>query len=207
MLRVAIVDYGRGNIHSVAKALAHLGCRPEVVTRPEELVSYGPVVLPGVGAFADAFDTLTASGMAGALRDHATAGRPLLGICLGLQLLMQTGTEGGTSPGLGLIPGEVRRLEAPGRKIPHTSWNSVTFTQPSPLSAGLGTGADFYFVHSYAAFPAERRHWLGETDYGQTFAAIAGAGLTLGTQFHPEKSGSVGLRLLHNFVRIAGGEV
>lgn len=149
---------------------------------------------------------LRRSGLYGAVRGYADGGRPLLGICLGMQVLLETGTEGGSEPGLGLLPGEVRRLVAPGRKIPHVGWNSVLYVgPPSPLMAGIPDRSHFYFVHSYGAFPDDPAHWIAATEYGERFAAVIGRGAVWGTQFHPEKSGAAGLALLRNFLRLEGG--
>jgi glutamine amidotransferase len=202
---VAVVDYGRGNIHSVCKALARIGCLPEVVGEPDLLGGHQAAVLPGVGAYGDAMRNLHASGMARAIADHVARGGALLGVCLGLQLLLDEGAEGGPVAGLGLLEGSVRRIRAPGLKVPHVGWNTVRLVAPSPLTSGLTDGTHFYFVHSYASFPARRGSWLAETAYGEPFASIAGQGKVFGVQFHPEKSGPAGLRLLANFVTSAGG--
>jgi len=205
MLPVGVIDYGRGNIHSVIKALQHLGSDPQPVSDPDRLAAYPALVLPGVGSFADAMTSLRQRGLVGAIQAYPPSGRPLLGICLGLQLLLERGTEGKETPGLGLLRGEVRRLEAGDRKVPHTGWNEVRFAHSSPLTQGLGDAAYFYFVHSFAAFPIQAADWLGSTTYGERFASVAGSGNVLGTQFHPEKSGRHGLTILRNFLRLTGG--
>lgn len=197
---VAIIDYGLGNLHSVAKALAHLGADPVLVPRPEDLDRYGRAILPGVGAFGAGMDRLERTGLAAAIRAHAAADKPLLGICLGMQVLFEVGQEGGRRPGLALLPGEVGPMVAPGLKVPHVGWNTVRLTQASPLTAALADGGHFYFVHSFAAHAAAAADLLGETTYGEPFAAIVRRGSVAGAQFHPEKSGRAGLTLLGNFL-------
>jgi len=149
---------------------------------------------------------LAATGMATAIPAFVADGRALLGICLGMQVLLTDGDEGGLCPGLGLIDGRVRQLQAPGLKIPHVGWNTVDFTPAAaPLVAGIGRSEYFYFVHSYAAFPASPAAWQGTTCYGEPFAAVVGSANLWGTQFHPEKSGRAGLTLLANFLSLPGG--
>lgn len=208
MQSVAIIDYGRGNIHSVAKAVAYLRAEPELVSSPRDLASFGCAILPGVGAFADAIAALRSTRLAGAVREFAASGKPLLGICLGMQLLLQTGAEGGLEPGLGLVRGQVRLLAAPGLKVPHVGWNAVSAPGPGVLPPPLLTGIPdsyFYFVHSYAAFPEDPADWAASTTYGERFASVIGRGTVWGTQFHPEKSGSAGLHLLRNFLSLGEG--
>ncbi|MDP2871741.1 MAG: imidazole glycerol phosphate synthase subunit HisH [Bacillota bacterium] len=202
--RVAVVDYGRGNVHSVIKALLYLGARAELVGAPEMLERFDEAVVPGVGAFADAMARLDRTGMAGALRSFAASQRPLLGICLGMQVLLSTGREGGVTPGLDIIPGTVEPLPGGDRKLPHIGFNSVRWDRPSALGRGIPSETHFYFVHSYAAFCADQRDRLGSTEYGLLFAAAIERGNVLGTQFHPEKSGQAGLALLANFVAMGG---
>lgn len=149
---------------------------------------------------------LVATGMTTAIPAFVADGRALLGICLGMQVLLTDGDEGGLCPGLGLIDGRVRQLQAPGLKIPHVGWNTVNFAPAAaPLVAGISRSEYFYFVHSYAAFPADPAAWQGTTCYGEPFAAVVGSGNLWGTQFHPEKSGRAGLTLLANFLALPGG--
>lgn len=202
---VAVVDYGRGNLHSVIKALRHIGARPELVTQPAELDRFDRLVVPGVGAFADAMARLGRQEMTGPILSLAARGRPVLGICLGMQILLSSGSEGGDTAGLGLIPGSVRPLHGHGLKVPHVGFNSVRWERRSGLTRGIPSGTHFYFVHSYAAFPAAAGDWLGSTDYGLRFAAAAGRANVYGTQFHPEKSGQAGLVLLANFLSLGDG--
>ncbi len=198
---IAIVDYGAGNLFSVQNALAYLGLDYEVTGSPERLEAADAILLPGVGAFADAMAMLVKSGLQQPL--SRLAGRkPLLGICLGMQLLFETGHEFGVTRGLGLIPGSVRRIEAPGLKLPHMGWNNLTLHNPDPLTQGLTGGEYVYFVHSYRAdCPAE--YIAASTEYGGQIPAMVHNGLVFGAQFHPEKSGEAGLQILRNFGRLA----
>jgi imidazole glycerol-phosphate synthase subunit HisH len=206
--RILIVDYGMGNRRSVQKALEHVGARVEISGDPNRLAAADGIVLPGVGAFPVAMDNLRRLGLADPLREAAAGGRPLLGICLGMQLLFDASAEHGDTAGLGLLAGTVTRLRAPGLRLPHIGWNEVAFTRPGPLTAGLpGSGAAFYHVHSYAARPAEPADVLGTTTYGETFATIVGRGSVFGTQFHPEKSSTAGLTMLGGFAAACGGGV
>lgn len=201
---IGVVDYGRGNLHSVLKALGHVGATAGVVESPERLWDCAAAVVPGVGAFGDAMERLCSTGMDAALREFARDGRPMLGICLGMQVMLSSGSEGGAVDGLGLIEGTVRRLRTgPSVKIPHTGWNEVRFQASSDLTRGIPDGSHFYFVHSYAAFPEHGPNSLATTTHGVTFSSIVGRDNVLGVQFHPEKSGRVGLRLLANFVSMA----
>ncbi|MEW5762146.1 MAG: imidazole glycerol phosphate synthase subunit HisH [Bacillota bacterium] len=198
---LAIVNYGRGNLLSVQKGCEYVGLPARVAHTPEEVLAADGVVLPGVGAFADAMRQLVARGLDRAVLEAVAAGKPLLGICLGMQLLFETSEEGGATPGLGIFRGCVRRLPE-GVKVPHMGWNQVFLRAPSPLFAGIADGSRFYFVHSYYAVPADPSLITGETDYGVRFAAAVGQDGVFGTQFHPEKSGRVGLDILANFGKL-----
>ncbi len=200
---IAVVDYGMGNLHSVVKGLEKVGGQCFLATDPGQLDLAKAVVLPGVGAFARAMTNLRACGMDRALVKAAKSGKPLLGICLGYQLLFEEGEEWGPAAGLGILPGRVRRLP-PGLKVPHMGWNQVEIIKPCPLFAGISSNSPFYFVHSYAAEPADPELVLAYTDYGTRFASAAGRENVYGIQFHPEKSSSLGLRILGNFWRLAG---
>ncbi|WP_028535918.1 imidazole glycerol phosphate synthase subunit HisH [Paludibacterium yongneupense] len=206
---VSIVDYGMGNLASVQRALLELGATPVVIDAPEQLRESDRIILPGVGSFGDAMDLLQGRGWVDAIHDQVLQhGKPLLGICLGMQLLAQSGNEGGgDTPGLGLIPGEVIHLSELGctLRVPHVGWNAITSAsqlQPSPLLAGIPDGTDFYFVHSYAFRTQQSLHLLASTDYGIPVAAAVGSGLVFGAQFHPEKSSRAGFRLLKNFLEL-----
>lgn len=201
--RVAIVDYGMGNLASVAKAFRSLGATADFISTPAEVEAAPILVLPGVGAFPDAMAHLKAAGLVEPLRAVARAGRPLLGICLGMQLLFSQGTEKGQCEGLGLIEGTVVRFpDEPGLKVPHMGWNQIQPVQ-HPLFASVPPGAWVYFVHSYYPRPADPGTVLATADYGTPFACVVGRDRTLGIQFHPEKSQRVGLTMLENFLALA----
>ena len=202
---IAIVDYGAGNLRRVELALARLGVHTRVTADPDMLALAAGLILPGVGAFSDAMAALGRSGTIPAVLEAVGAGRPLLGICLGMQLLLDGSEEGPGVPGLGLLPGEVRRLPGCGLKIPHMGWNSLTPAKPSPLFKGLPEEPYVYFVHSYACKAADPADVLAVTDYGVPFHAAVQRGRILGVQFHPEKSGDVGQKLLANFVEMVRG--
>lgn len=199
---IAIIDYGMGNLHSVSKALERLGCEAVVTSSPEEILAADGAILPGVGAFGDAMSNLRETGLDAVVKEYAATGKPLLGICLGMQLLFDQSEEHGKHEGLGLLPGRVVRFQGD-FKVPHMGWNELTFTQPSPLFEGLEPG-HVYFVHSYHALPERREDLLATTDYHQPVTAIVGRGSVYGMQFHPEKSGELGMALLGRFAVLAG---
>ncbi|MDI4648824.1 imidazole glycerol phosphate synthase subunit HisH [Cohnella hashimotonis] len=201
---IAIVDYGMGNLHSVSKAVERLGREALVTSSREEILAADGVILPGVGAFGDAMRNLRETGLDAVVRESATAGQPLLGICLGMQLLFAESEEHGTHEGLGLLPGRVAKFRGD-YKIPHMGWNELNFEQPShPLFAGLAPGY-VYFVHSFHALPERPEDLLATTDYHQPVTAIVGRDNVSGMQFHPEKSGDLGVALLRRFVELAEG--
>lgn len=204
--RVVVVDYDMGNRRSVEKALIRVGARASVSRDPRELRRAEAVVLPGVGAFPAGMASLRRYGLDTVLGDLVAAGTPLLGICLGMQLLFDRSSElGHTTAGLGLIGGEVRALAAAGLRVPHIGWNDVSLERPSRLTAGLpAAGAPFYHVHSFIAVPGDEHDIIGTAEYGERFAAIVARGCVYGTQFHPEKSSRHGLALLAAFVSLAG---
>lgn len=196
----AIVDYGVGNLKSVSNALAYLGQDSRITGDGRELELADAIILPGVGAFPDAADKLRSSGLEEPLL--AQVGRkPILGICLGMQLLFEQGMEVRPCRGLGLIGGRVERIPT-GLKLPHIGWNSLHFHGDSPLFEGLDEGAYVYFVHSYYGAATRPEQVIATTDYGLPVTAAVQSGLVFGTQFHPEKSGEVGLRILKNFVEL-----
>jgi glutamine amidotransferase len=202
---IAVVDYGRGNLGSVAQAFARVGV-PAVITQEARVVAEAQaVVLPGDGAFRDAMAHLEALGLVPALRRALTDGRPFLGICLGYQLLFASSEEFGPSPGLGILPGTVRRFP-PGRKVPHMGWNRVEHGGRLRLFHGIPEGAYFYFVHSYYPVldPAAEGGAVAWCEYGIRFPAALERGNLYATQFHPEKSQRWGLRLLENFAALVG---
>ncbi|MDQ7858018.1 MAG: imidazole glycerol phosphate synthase subunit HisH [Armatimonadota bacterium] len=198
-MRAALVDYGAGNLRSAARALADAGAEVAVVADPAGLTGADLIVLPGVGAFAPAMRRLHAAGLAGAIVEAAGRGTPLVGICLGMQLLFEQSEEGDPEPGLALLRGTVRRLPD-GVKTPHMGWNTLVAARPSAVLAGLPEAAHVYFVHSYVVAPADPDVVLAETDYGVRFPAIVRAGRIWGLQFHPEKSSRTGRRLLTNLL-------
>jgi glutamine amidotransferase len=201
---VGVVDYGMGNRRSVEKALERAGARPVVTGDHDALRAADGLVLPGVGAFAAAMERLAATGLDDLVRERAERGTPVLGLCLGMQLLFDGSTELGGAEGLGLLPGTVQAL-APddlGLKVPHIGWNAVRFERRSPLVDGLGDEAAFYHVHSFAPHPADEADILGRGDYGGPFVSIVARDPLYGCQFHPEKSSADGLRLLANFAAI-----
>jgi imidazole glycerol-phosphate synthase subunit HisH len=199
-MTVALVDYGMGNRRSVEKALEHVGARVARTADREAIAGADAIVLPGVGAFPEAMRRLHGLGLVDLLRERADAGVPVLGICLGRQLLFASSTEHEGAAGLGLLAGTVTRLEAPGLKIPHIGWNEVTFARPSALTGGLGERRAFYHVHTFACRPADEADVVGRGEYGERFVSIVERGNVMGAQFHPEKSSLDGLALLRNFV-------
>ncbi|MEA2497457.1 MAG: imidazole glycerol-phosphate synthase subunit HisH [Thermoleophilaceae bacterium] len=199
---IAVLDYGMGNLRSVQKALEHVGAETELTYDVERIRAAAALVLPGVGAFPKAMEAIRARGLDELVRERRDAGVPILGICLGMQLLFENSVELGGAEGLGLLPGEVRALDAPGLKVPQIGWNTVSWKRESPITEGLSDPAAFYHVHSFAPV-ASNGVVLGTADYGTEFiSAVAGDGV-YGVQFHPEKSGPDGLALLRNFTALA----
>lgn len=199
--RIAIVNYGIGNLRSVEKAIERVGGLPEVTGDAAAIEAADGLILPGVGAFPKAMDRLAETGLDQVVRTRAEAGTPVLGVCLGMQLLFTRSVELGGAEGLGLLQGEVTRLEAPGLKLPHIGWSPVRIEQPSPLCGGIADEEPFYFVHTFAPRP-EPDVLLGSAAYGERVAAVVGRHPVYGAQFHPEKSSAAGLRLLRNFTAI-----
>lgn len=200
---IAVVDYGAANLLSITRALEARGAAVTVTSEPEAIAAAEGVVLPGVGAAGAAMERLLATGAGDALRDVAVGGRPLLGLCLGMQLFFERLAED-DARGLGILPGEVPLL-VPGQKIPHMGWNTLEWTpgaSGTDLFAGLAPGAYVYFVHSFACVPARPEHAVAWTDYGERICAAVARGNVYGMQFHPEKSGETGLRMLENWLRL-----
>ena len=197
---IAIVDYGMGNRRSVEKALEHVGADPRLTADHATLRAADGIVVPGVGAFPEAMRRFRAHGLDELVREQAEAGVPVLGLCLGMQLLFESSTEHEGATGLGLLPGEVTALRAP--RVPHIGWNLVTFERPSVLTEGLGEAAAFYHVHSLAPEPANPDDVVGRGEYGGRFVSIVERGNVMGVQFHPEKSSRDGLALLRNFAKV-----
>jgi glutamine amidotransferase len=196
---LGIVDHGLGNRRNVQKAFAHVGVDAVVTADHDALRRADGLVVPGVGAFAAGMAGLRERGLDEVVTERAADGAPVLGLCVGLQLLFDRSTELGGDTGLGLMAGDVLPLDAPGHKIPHIGWNVVRFTRLSALTAGLGDAAAFYHVHSFAPRPADDDVVLGHGDLGGPFVSIVEQGNLFGAQFHPEKSSTAGLRLLANF--------
>jgi len=202
---IALVDYGMGNRRSVQKAFEHVGGRIRVTSDLGEIRRAPGIVLPGVGAFPRAMENLGELGLGEVLLERARAGVPLLGICLGMQLLFERSSELGGAAGLGLLPGHVDGLKTAGRRLPHIGWNVVRWRRGSSLTAGLPAGAAFYHVHSFVARPADAGEELGSAEYGESFASAVERDNVCGVQFHPEKSSRDGLRLLANFASMCAG--
>jgi glutamine amidotransferase len=201
--RIAVVDYGMGNRRSVQKALEHVGARAQITRERDDLMRADGLVIPGVGAFPQAIRNLDELQLPDLIRDRAAAGTPVLGICLGMQLLFERSEEIEPTAGLGLIGGEITWLKAPGMSIPHMGWNEVRFERPSAITEPLpATGRPFYHVHSLAARPADPADVVGTTEYGERFATIVQRGSVFGVQFHPEKSSADGLAMLDAFVGV-----
>ena len=201
---IAIIDYGMGNLRSVQKAFEYLGFEAVITDDAAVVAAADRVVLPGVGAFEDAMNRLRETGLDQAFLNAAHAGKPVLGICLGMQMMFEQSEENGLHDGLGLFPGKVTRLEDHGLKIPHMGWNTLR-TRPSPLF-DEGDDACVYFVHSYCVAEVSDDFTAATCDYGQTFTAAVCRGNVMATQFHPEKSGGAGLRMLRRFATWQGRE-
>lgn len=199
---IAIVDYGLGNLASVRNALAHVGAEAEIVSDPDQLAGARGLVLPGVGAASAGMERMRARGLHTAVLERARAGVPILGICLGMQILFERSDEGDAAC-LGLLPGTVRRLEGP-VKVPHIGWNGVEARAGNPMFAGMSEREYFYFVHSYICVPENDANSVGTTEYGETFTSAVVDGPVWGTQFHPERSGDAGLHLIANFADLVG---
>jgi len=198
--RIGIADYGTGNIWSVQNALLEIGAEAEVVGQPEKLAHFDKLILPGVGAFGDAMQRLRETGMDQALTEQWRRGKPIMGVCLGMQLMCRSSTEEGLHEGLGWFDAEVVALpNKPGIKIPHMGWNSVSFTRENPLTSGVPNPADYYFVHSFQVVCRQPEDALGICHHGTDFTAMIARDTLVAAQFHPEKSQRCGLHLLKNF--------
>jgi glutamine amidotransferase len=200
---IAVVDYGAGNLRSVANALVRIGFEPTVTSQPRDVLNAAVVIFPGVGAAPDTMRSLSESGLGEAVSRVISEGRPVLAICVGMQVLLSSTEEGGGCEGLGVIPGVVKRLPA-GLKVPHMGWNQVKQRISHPVFEGIPDGANFYFVHSYYPEPEDSSVIAGSTEYGVEMCSMLIKDSMVATQFHPEKSGEIGLRLYSNFLRVAG---
>jgi len=197
---IAIIDYGAGNLRSVANAIAKLGYQPNVTSNPSDVLRAPAVIFPGVGAAADTMHSLDKSGMAEVIRQLISEERPLFAVCVGLQVLLSGTEEGGWNECLGIIPGTVKKL--PSGKIPHMGWNQVKQRVAHPIFDAIPDEANFYFVHSYYPDPVDKSVVAGTTDYGIPFCSVIIKGSLVATQFHPEKSGEHGLRMYSNFLKM-----
>jgi glutamine amidotransferase len=200
-VRIAILDYGMGNLRSVAKALEHVGAAPELTSAHGRIRAADGLVLPGVGAMPKAMERVRGLGLDELIRERTAAGVPLIGLCMGMQLLFEGTTELGGAEGIGLLEGRVEQLMAPGLKVPQIGWNPVAWKRSDPLIAGLPAPCAFYHANSFAPRPTRRDDVLGTAEYGTEFVSAVAHPPVYGVQFHPEKSGAHGLRLLGNFVR------
>jgi imidazole glycerol-phosphate synthase subunit HisH len=198
---ICILDYGMGNLRSVEKALEHIGAKARIANDPTTVQAADGLILPGVGAFPKAMEGVRELGLDELIGEQREQGMPILGICLGLQLLFDSTTEHGGADGLGLLPGPVAALDAPGLKVPHIGWSPVRWERDSRLTEGIESETPFYLVHSFAPTP-EPADLLGTAAYGARFACAAERDNVFGVQFHPEKSSAAGLRLLSNFAGI-----
>jgi len=204
---IAIIDYGMGNLRSVQKGLERVGFAAEVTRDAERIGAAAGVVLPGVGAFGACMDNLRTYGLVDTVRTVIRRGTPFLGICLGMQLLFEESEEFGPVPGLGIFPGRVVRFaESPELKVPHMGWNQIRKRQDPPHLRGIADGAFVYFVHSYYVVPADPSLAATSTEYGLDFVSAIAKDNVFATQYHPEKSQAVGLRILENFGKIVSGQ-
>lgn len=201
MKKITIIDYGLGNLRSIRKALEWVGAEPVVSSNPLDILDADGVILPGVGAFIDAMKNLQP--LIDTIYEYVDTGKPLLGICLGQQILMSKSDEGGLTDGINLVPGHVKRFPAGELKIPHMGWNSITINKDHPILEGISDKDYMYFVHSFYV-DTDRAHTLSSCDYGLSFAAVVvnEKGNVVGTQFHPEKSGKTGIKIVENFVNM-----
>ena len=197
---IAVIDYGAGNLRSVTNALVKLGYKPKVTREPKDVLSADAVLFPGVGAAADAIQSLRDSGLDKAIQEVIREHHPLFAVCIGMQVLMSSTEEGGWHECLGVIPGAVRRLPA-GLKVPHMGWNQVKQKVQHPIFKGIPDESNFYFVHSYYAEPKDATVVAGTTEYGVTICSVLIKDNLVATQFHPEKSGTIGLRMYDNFLK------
>jgi glutamine amidotransferase len=207
MTTIAILDYGMGNLRSVEKALERIGSAATITANPAEVRAADGVILPGVGAFPAAMRRVRELGLDVLVAERLEAGNPVLGICLGMQLLFSASSENEGAEGLGLLAGEIRALEAPGLKVPHIGWSPVRWERDSELTEGLGSQVPFYFVHSFTPRPRDAADVLGTANYGERYACAVARPPLFGVQFHPEKSSTAGLRLLSNFAGVCAAVV
>ncbi len=201
-MKLVIVDYGAGNLRSVARAVAHAGGEPLITSSGRDVERAEALIVPGVGAAADTMRNLRQHALVEPIREYIAGGRPFLGVCMGQQALFDVSEEGGEHPCLGVLPGRVVRLPN-GLKVPHMGWNQVRIVRPHAIFEAIPDGSHFYFVHSYYPRPDDPAVIIGETEYGVTFPSVVARENVVATQFHPEKSGAMGLRMYENFLRMA----
>ncbi|MBQ9366123.1 MAG: imidazole glycerol phosphate synthase subunit HisH [Schwartzia sp.] len=202
---IAVIDYGVGNLFSVQKAFSYLGADAKITSDERDMVSAEKLVLPGVGAFGDCMNNLEATGLIPVLKSEIEKGKPLLGICVGLQILFDGSEESPGAKGLGIISGRIKKINAPTLKVPHIGWNSLEVRAPrqrNDLFAGVSQSSYVYFVHSYHAVPDDGSVITATTEYGEKLTAAVALGNVQATQFHPEKSGDVGLKIIKNFIEV-----
>jgi glutamine amidotransferase len=205
-VKLVIVDYGAGNLHSVTRAVIHAGVRPLVTNSARYVDDADALIVPGVGAAADTMLNLRRHRLVEPIREYIDSGRPFLGVCMGQQALFDVSEEGGEHECLGVLPGRIVRFQN-GLKVPHMGWNQVRQVTPHSIFEGIPDHSYFYFVHSYYPRPEDPAAIIGETDYGVAFPSVVARANVVATQFHPEKSGEMGLRMYANFIRIASGVV
>lgn len=203
-MKVAIINYGMGNLASVYRALEDIGCSPFIAEHPSSLYDAHKVILPGVGAFSEGMSRLRQNGWESAIQDFVQTGKTFLGICLGMQMLASNGEEGGDTKGLDLISGKVIRLDKIGcnKRIPHVGWNEVSYKSTNQIFDKIPNSSDFYFVHSFVFIPSDESHLLATAPYDVSISAVVQKKNVIGCQFHPEKSSKAGRRLLRNFLEI-----
>lgn len=201
-MKIVIVDYGAGNLHSVSRAVIHNGVRPLVTSSAKYVSEADALIVPGVGAAADTMANLIRHRLVEPIKEYIASGRPFLGVCMGQQALFDVSEEGGRHECLGVLAGRVVRLPE-GQKVPHMGWNQVKQVRPHPIFAGIPDSANFYFVHSYYPNPDDPSVVIGQTEYGVTFPSVVARDNVVATQFHPEKSGAAGLQMYSNFLKIA----
>jgi glutamine amidotransferase len=202
---VTVIDYGAGNLRSVVNAISSVGYSAKVTDKPADILSAEVLILPGVGSAGATMKSLQELGLIQPIRDYIAEDKPFFGICIGMQVLLSEAEEGGHQSCLGVIEGSVKMLKAQGLKIPHIGWNQVNLKETHPAFNDITNGSNFYFVHSYYTEPLDENLVLGTTEYGMAFPSVIRRGRLLATQFHPEKSGTIGLKLYANFLNEAFG--